>query len=189
VVLPAVPACFRSTVSLRRKKNCFSRFCAICFLTLLASSTVVTAQSHHDHGEAGGDSEALVEKFGSVHMPISCNPSAQVPFDRGIALLHSFWYEEADKQFQAIAQADPQCAMAQWGLAMTAWRPLWDGMPEERRRAGIAGIEKATALNPKTDREQRYIAALKGYQHADPAQHDPLLSAASCAILIKDSRE
>ena len=115
-------------------------------------------------------------------MPISCDPSAQGPLERGIALLHSFWYEEANKQFQAVAQADPQCAMAQWGLAMTEWRPLWDGMPEERRKAGIAEIEKATALHPKTDREQRYIAALNGYLHADPAQHDQAVHAYSDAM-------
>jgi tetratricopeptide (TPR) repeat protein len=163
-------------------KNCFRRFGTISLLTLLASSTIVTAQSHHDHGGADGDSEALVGKFGSVHMPISCDASVQVPFQRGIALLHSFWYEEANKQFQAVAKADPQCAMAQWGLAMTEWRPLWDGMPEERRKAGIAEIEKATALRPKTDREQRYVAALSGYLHADPAQHDQALHAYSDAM-------
>jgi len=162
--------------------NRFRRFSTISLLTLLASSTIVTAQSHHDHGGADGDPDALVEKFGSVHMPISCDASVQVPFERGIALIHSFWYEEANKQFQAVAVADPQCAMAQWALAMTEWRPFWDGMPEERRKAGIAEIEKATALHPKTDREQRYIAALSGYLHADPAQHDQAVHAYSDAM-------
>ena len=173
---------FRSVVGFNRMNNCFRRFCTISLLTLLASSTIVTAQSHHDHGGAAGDAEALVGKFGSVHMSISCDASVQVPFERGIALLHSFWYEEANKQFQAVAKADPQCAMAQWGLAMTEWRPLWDGMPEDRRKAGVAEIEKATALYPKTDREQRYVAALSGYLHADPAQHDQALHAYSDAM-------
>jgi hypothetical protein len=62
---------------------------------------------------------------------------------------------------------------------MTEWRPLWDGMPEERRKAGITEIEKAIALHPKTDREQRYIAALNGYLHADPAQADQAVHAYS----------
>lgn len=156
----AVPARFRSIVGLNRKKYCFRRFGALCLLILLSSATLVRAQSHHDRGGADGDPEALVEKFGSVHMPISCDASVQVPFERGIALLHPFWYEEANKQFQAVAQADPQCAIVHWGLAMTEWRPLWDGMPEERRKAGIVEIEKAAALHPKTDREQRYKAKL-----------------------------
>ncbi|WP_254061420.1 hypothetical protein [Granulicella sp. L60] len=108
-------------------------------------------------------------------MPISCAATVEAPFERGIALMHSFWYEEAQKQFQAVAAADPQCAMAQWGLAMTEWRPFWDGMPDERRKAGIVEINKATALNAKTDRERRYIAALSGYLHADAAQNEKAL--------------
>jgi tetratricopeptide (TPR) repeat protein len=181
-VVASIAACFQSMVGLGRMKNCFRRFGTISILTLLTSSTVVIAQSHHDHGGADGDPEALVEKFGSVHMPISCDASVQVPFERGIALIHSFWYEEANKQFQAVAVADPQCAMAQWALAMTEWRPFWDGMPEERRKAGIVEIEKAAALHPKTDREQRYIAALSSYLHADPAQHDQAVHAYSDAM-------
>ena len=139
---------------------------------LLAGAALLKAQEHHHHGAEGGDPDAAIEKFGAVHMPISCSPAVEKPFERGIALLHSFWYEEAVKQFQTVAAADPECAMAQWGIAMTEWRPLWDGMPEERRKAGIVEIDKATALHPKTDREQRYIAALSGYLHADPAQNE-----------------
>ncbi|AXC14781.1 TPR repeat protein [Acidisarcina polymorpha] len=86
-------------------------------------------------------------------------------------MLHSFWYEEARKQFASVAHADPSCAMAQWGLAMTEWRPFWDGMPDDRRKAGIAEIDNAAALHPKTDRELRYIAALRGYLHSDPGQN------------------
>jgi hypothetical protein len=66
--------------------------------------------------------------------------------------------------------------MAQWGIAMTEWRPLWDGMPDARRNAGIVEIDKATALHPKTDRERRYIAALSGYLHADPSQSSKALN-------------
>lgn len=151
-------------------------------LTLFAGAALSTAQEHHHHGAEGGDPNAAIEKFGAVHMPISCDPSAQKPFERGIALLHSFWYEEAVKQFQAVALADPHCAMAQWAIAMTQWRPLWDGMPEERRQAGIVEIDKATALHPRTDREQRYIAALSGYLHADPAQNEKAVHAYADAM-------
>jgi tetratricopeptide (TPR) repeat protein len=142
--------------------------------TLLLLATTSTALAHQHHG---GDADAAIEKFGTVQMPVSCAPAVQKPFERGVALLHSFWYEEAEKQFKAVAEADPGCAMAEWGLAMTEWRPFWDGMPEERRQAGIAEIDKATALKPPTDREQRYIAALSGYMHADPTQGDQALTA------------
>jgi hypothetical protein len=100
---------------------------------------------HLHHGAEDGDANTAIEKFGAVHMPMSCAPTVQVSFERGIALMHSFWYEEAQKQFQAVAAADPTCAMAQWALAMTEWRPFWDGMPDDRRIAGIAEIDKATA--------------------------------------------
>ena len=150
-------------------------FCTtFCLVTLLATPLALSAQHHH-HGAEGGDPNAAMEKLGAVHMPISCAASVQTPFERGIALMHSFWYEEAQKQFQAVATADPQCAMVQWGLAMTEWRPFWDGMPDDRRKAGIAEIDKATALNAKTDRERRYIAALSGYLHADPTQNEKAL--------------
>jgi tetratricopeptide (TPR) repeat protein len=147
---------------------------AISILVVLASSTFLHAQHHH-HGAEDGDANAAIEKFGTVNMPISCAASTQLPFERGVALLHSFWYEEAEKQFQALASANPRCAMAHWGLAMTEWRPFWDGMPDDRRRAGIVEIDKATALQAPTDREQRYIAALSGYLHADPSQNDKAL--------------
>jgi tetratricopeptide (TPR) repeat protein len=85
-------------------------------------------------------------------------------------MLHSFWYEEARKQFASVAQADHSCAMAQWGLAMTEWRPFWDGMPDDRRKLGDGEIDKATTLHPKTERERRYVAALSVYLHSDSAQ-------------------
>jgi tetratricopeptide (TPR) repeat protein len=141
-------------------------------LAFFATATTLTAQQHHHHSAEGGDPNTIIEKFGAVHMPISCVASVQTPFERGIALVHSFWYEEALKQFQSVAAADPQCAMAQWAIAMTEWRPFWDGMPNDRRKAGIAEIDKATALHPKTDREKRYIAALSDYLHANPSQDE-----------------
>jgi hypothetical protein len=127
------------------------------------------AQQHHHAGGEDVPSEAL-SKLGAVHFPISCSASVQAPFERGVAMLHSFWYEEARKQFASVAQTDPSCAMAQWGLAMTEWRPFWDGMPDDRRKLGSAEIDKATELHPKTERERRYIAALSDYLHSDSAQ-------------------
>jgi tetratricopeptide (TPR) repeat protein len=157
-------------------------FCAVFILALLLSCTAFTAQQHHHHGAEGGDANAVLEKLGAVHMPISCAASVQVPFERGIALLDSFWYEEALKQFQSVVAADPQCAMAHWAIAMTEWRPFWDGVPDERRKSGIVEIDKATALHPATDREQRYIAALSSYLHADPSQNEKTVHAYADAM-------
>jgi tetratricopeptide (TPR) repeat protein len=179
LALPAPLASLLSPVSFDRRKK---RFHALFIFTVLTSSTVLTAQQHHHHGAEGGDASAVLEKLGKVHMPISCSASVQAPFERGIALLHSFWYEEALKQFQSLAAADPQCAMAHWAIAMTEWRPFWDGMPDERRKAGIAEIDEAITLHPKADREQRYIAALNGYLHAEPSQSDKAVHAYADAM-------
>jgi hypothetical protein len=117
------------------------------------SITVAQTQVHHHHGSEGIPPE-VIEKLGTVQMPISCAASTSTTFERGVAMLHSFWYEEARKEFTSVATTDPSCAMAQWGLAMTEWRPFWDGMPEDRRREGIAEIDRALALAPKADRER-----------------------------------
>src|SRR5713101_7148334 len=55
------------------------------------------------------------EQLGTVHFPASCAEAVHKPVERGVALLHSFWYEEAEKEFEQIAKDDPSCAMAHWG--------------------------------------------------------------------------
>jgi tetratricopeptide (TPR) repeat protein len=148
----------------------------LCTLAIFAFGSSAVGHEHH-HAAEDGNADAAIEKFGTIHMPVSCIASVQAPLERGVALLHSFWYEEATKQFRAIADADPQCAMAHWGLAMTEWRPFWDGLPDDRRKTGTAEIDQAMSLHAKTDREQRYIAALSGYFHGDPAHADQALAA------------
>src|ERR1700733_7531052 len=66
------------------------------------------------------------EKLGKVSFPISCTPAVQDLFDRGVALLHSFAYTAAEEAFQGVAELDPRCAMAHWGVAMTYFHQLWD---------------------------------------------------------------
>jgi hypothetical protein len=66
------------------------------------------------------------EKLGRVDFPVSCGASQQASINRRIALLHDFWYEKAERHFQAISAADHSCAMAYWGEAMTWWHEIWD---------------------------------------------------------------
>jgi len=82
---------------------------------------------------------------------------------RGVALLHSFFYEEARRVFTSVAERDPKCAMAQWGIAMTWWHPIWTPPTPDEMRAGKAAIEKAMAMNAGTDRERGFITALNVY--------------------------
>ncbi len=100
---------------------------------------------------------------GKVDFPVSCAPDVQSEFARGVALLHSFFYEEARRAFTSVAERDPKCAMAQWGIAMTWWHPIWTPPTPDEMRAGKAAIEKAMSMNPGTDRERGFITALNTY--------------------------
>jgi tetratricopeptide (TPR) repeat protein len=100
---------------------------------------------------------------GKVTFPISCASDVQPDFARAVALLHSFFYEEARRVFTSVAERDPKCAMAQWGIAMTWWHPIWTPPNPEEMRAGKAAIEKAMSLNAGSDRERGFIIALNTY--------------------------
>ncbi len=115
-------------------------------------------KDHHHH-------EDLTEaQLGTVHFPVSCSDSVHKPFARGVALLHSFWYEEAEKEFVDIAKDDPHCAMAHWGIAMSLWHELWDN-PDEKvlaRGRKEAKIGQKLAKHA-TAREQAYLAAVSAF--------------------------
>ena len=118
-------------------------------------------EAHHHHDAAS------TEKLGTVHFPVSCATSEQAAFERGIALLHSFGYTEADEQFRAIAKADPRCTMAHWGIAMSQYHELW-GRPEASEvKTGADEMAQAKALIAAgaqvTPREQMYIDALTAF--------------------------
>src|SRR5467141_1917804 len=100
---------------------------------------------------------------GTVDFPISCTPTVRPEFLRGVALLHSFFYEGARRIFTGVAEKDPNCAMAQWGIAMTWWHPIWTPPTPDEMSAGKAAIEKAMAMDAGTDRERGFITALNVY--------------------------
>ena len=101
-----------------------------------------------------------IGKVGEVGFPISCSGEAHQQFTRAVALLHSFWYEEAVKAFTGVAEIDPSCAMAYWGVAMSNWYPLWYPPSEAALKAGADAVAKAQSIGAKTDRERDYIAAI-----------------------------
>jgi tetratricopeptide (TPR) repeat protein len=100
---------------------------------------------------------------GKVDFAISCTSAAQPEFNRGVALLHSFFYEEARRAFNSVAEQDPKCAMAQWGIAMTWWHPIWTPPRPDEMSAGKAAIEQASKMEIKADRERGFIKALNVY--------------------------
>ncbi len=102
------------------------------------------------HGRADGQEqhpELDPAQSGTVHFPVACKSSVQKPFERGLALLHSFWYEEAEKEFLQISNADSQCAMAHWGVAMSLWHRLWDEPDATIISRGLAESQKAAQIN------------------------------------------
>src|SRR5208282_2964011 len=105
-------------------------------------------------------------QLGTVHFPISCAASVQKPFARGVALLHSFWYEEAEKEFLQIAKDDPTCAMAHWGIAMSIWHQLWNQPDAATIKRGQAEVKEAKALHPGTPREREFDARADAYSRA-----------------------
>jgi tetratricopeptide (TPR) repeat protein len=101
------------------------------------------------------------EQLGRVSFPVSCAPSTSAPFSRGVALLHDFWYQEAQRQFEQISTADPGCAMAHWGVAMSLYHQIWERRPGDVVMArGWREIQAARKQPAKTAREREYIAAL-----------------------------
>jgi hypothetical protein len=112
------------------------------------------------------------EQFGEVHFPISCSPAAQQEFERAVAMLHSFFFPETVKAFTAIAKAEPSCAMAYWGVAISQRpNPLVAPFPPEMMRKGWEAIEAGRASGAKTQREREWIEALavffKDYEKVD----------------------
>ena len=100
------------------------------------------------------------ERLGTVNFAVSCSPQTQAQFSRGIALLHDFWYAEAKPQFERIAKDDPACAMAHWGIAMSAFHQIWDRPDDRAMKLGWAEIQNAQSLSTNNARERDYIAAL-----------------------------
>src|SRR6266550_2581168 len=100
---------------------------------------------------------------GTVDFKVSCTPEARSEFIHGVALPHSFFYEEARRIFTSVAEQDPKSAMAQWGIAMTWWHPIWTPPTPDEMSAGKAAIQKAMAMKAGTDLERGFITALNAY--------------------------
>src|SRR5580704_4509625 len=118
-----------------------------------------SAQETHSHG--------VPEKLGKVSFPITCIPAVQEQFDRGVALLHSFAYAAAEDAFQGVAELDPRCAMAHWGMAMAYFHQLWEP-PVVAATILIAQreIQRAQQISTGSERERQFIHAL-GFIHQD----------------------
>src|SRR5213593_1373287 len=107
---------------------------------------------------------AQQEKLGKVNFPTSCDPKVQAQFERGVAMLHSYWFIQARKTFESVLQQDPNCAIAYWGIAVDLLGNTLVGPPPAKSaQAAWEALEKARAIGAKTQRERDWIEALSAY--------------------------
>jgi tetratricopeptide (TPR) repeat protein len=143
-----------------------NRFFLSAALGVLFCPFALSAQETHQHKHEMG------EKLGRVNFTVSCSRAAQQQFNRAVALLHSFWYDEAGKAFTQVTQTDPKCGMGYWGIAMSSYHPVWQPPTKTELQNGIASVEKANLAGARTQREKDYIAAIGTfYQDADKFDH------------------
>lgn len=127
---------------------------SLTLIALLCQTRSAQAQQPHQH-EHGASQEA-----GRVSFTVSCNPQAQRQFNRAVAWLHSFEYQEAEKAFTKVTELDPRCGMAYWGVAMSNYHPLWAPPTANELQRGTSAMEKAKTTGGGSQRERDYIAAI-----------------------------
>ena len=133
-----------------------TRVCAVGALTSLFLAATAPALGH--------DEKRPLEQLGKVSFQTSCTPSAQPHFERAVALLHSFWFSEAEKAFRDVLVRDPTCAIANWGIATVLIGNTFAGAatPLAAQKAHEA-LENGRSIGAKTPREQAYIEAVSRY--------------------------
>jgi tetratricopeptide (TPR) repeat protein len=137
-----------------------------CFLFALAAGPLA-AQPAAEHVPA-----VPGERLGEVAFAVSCSVTVRAPFSRGVALLHDFWYEEAQRQFEQIVKDDPHCPMAHWGIAMSVFHQIWDRPDDSAVARGRSEMQAAALSGPATTaRERAYIAAIGAFYRADEREY------------------
>jgi tetratricopeptide (TPR) repeat protein len=152
--------------------------CLLLFSCLFTIAATDDDKDHHHH------EDLTAAQLGTVSFPVSCAPSVEKPFERGVALLHSFWYEEAEKEFRQITKDDLHCAMAHWGIAMSLWHQLWNNPDAKVIQRGLDEVHQAkTTDGPATPREKGYIAAVAAfYGGSNKLKHEARAKAYSDAM-------
>ena len=117
---------------------------------IVAAGSHPAATQHHD--------------LGTVRFPTSCQPAVQAEFERGVAMLHSYWFNYAGKTFRAVLEKDPGCAMAYWGIALDLLGNTLAAPPSAAQaREAWSALEQARPVTVKTERERLWIEAIRSY--------------------------
>lgn len=139
-----------------------------------------------------------LRKSGTIHFTVTCRQEVKADFEAAVALLHSFFYEEARRRFLNIAQRDPSCAMAWWGVAMSWYHPLWAPPTPDDLKQGIEAVAKAKQIGARTEIEAGFIDAIDAFFNSEekpaPAEvvsqscHGPRIHSAR-AVCFRQSME
>ena len=122
--------------------------------------------------QPGAQADTGAKIVEEVDFATSCSPPCSKTFKHAAWTLHSFWYPEALKDFTAVTEAEPDCAIGYWGIAMSHWYPLWFPPSPAALKAGSEAVAKARRRRPKTEREKDYIAAIAAfYRDNDKVDH------------------
>ena len=160
--------------------------CAICLAVAAAWPAAAQEMEHH------GDHPAP-ERLGTVAFATSCDTAVKPAFNRALALLHSFTYTLSEQAFRDVSIADPRCAMAHWGMAMTHYHQLWDPPSGDELREGAAQIAIAAGLPEISPRERQFIDALAQYyrdpEHASPAVRAQRYAQAMAGVAAGNPRD
>ena len=128
------------------------------------------------------DTDSQTAPLGTVTFPTSCDPKVQASFERAVAMLHSFWYSAGEQAFRDVLKADPQCAIATWGIASILMsNPLaGQGASPKGAEAAQVAIDEGRRIGAKTERERDYIEAVAAYykDFATRSERDRQLSRA-----------
>ncbi len=127
--------------------------------TLLMATIGFMASVGIWHGPANAQEESD-QRLGTVHFATSCNETAQRRFDRAMRYQHSFWYRESKELFEDVLKADPECAIAYWGVGLSLLNNPHAPAPAGNLPLGLAAVQKGKAVGAKTQRERDYIDAL-----------------------------
>jgi len=137
---------------------------------LAASSSIVALMLSSPEPLVAQDD--VDQQLGSVHFETSCNEVAQRRFDRAMRYQHSFWYAPAKEIFEEALKADPSCAIAYWGIALTLLDNPHNAILQGNLAPGLAAVQKAKEMGAKTERERDYVdAMLLMYADYDKLSH------------------
>jgi hypothetical protein len=144
------------------------RFVFAWFLAFFLAFTPARVECAPQHDHASDQPE----RMGTVRFDTSCSPEVSDEFDLAVATLHSFGYRRSAQLFADVLSKDPNCTMAEWGIAMSHYRQLWDPPTKDDLRIGLEAAQEGLSMGPKTQRERDYLGAIQVfYQNADLESH------------------